>query len=152
MPSADTTPLALTDEIKTLVNDALANGTPLLLAAVGPDNAPILSFRGSLQAYSDDQFGLWVRNAEGGTIDAIRANPRVALMYRSATTPVLQFHGRARVTTDETERARVFESAPERERNADPERKGAAVIVDLDRIEGVLKVGPDGRVFVRQAR
>jgi len=34
----------------------------------------------------------------------------------------------------------------------DPERKGVAVIVDLDRVEGVLRIGPDGREFVRLAR
>lgn len=76
----------------------------------------------------------------------------MALVYRSATTPALQFHGRARIAADEAERTRVFESAPEREQASDPERKGVAVIVDLDRIEGVLKFGPDGPEFVRLAR
>jgi hypothetical protein len=144
--------LALTDELKTLVNDALANGSPLLLVAVSTDKRPVASFRGSVQTYSDDQLGLWARNREGGTLDAIRANPNVVLVYRSATTPVLQFHGRARITDDASEVSRVFESAPAREQAADPERKGAAVIVDLDRVEGVLKFGADGPVFVRLAR
>lgn len=83
---------------------------------------------------------------------AIRHNPNVAMVYRSATTPVLQFHGRARITDDPVERARVFENAPERERQSDPERRGAAIVVDLDRIEGVLKRGPDGPVFCRMLR
>ena len=109
-------PLALTDELKTLVNDALANGAPLLLAAVSPDGKPVLSFRGSVQTYSDDQLGLWARNSQGGTLDAIRANPNVVLVYRSPTTPVLQFHGRARVANGEEERSRVFDAAPDRER------------------------------------
>jgi hypothetical protein len=142
----------LTDELRSLVNNALAQGAPLLLAAVSPDGKPVLSFRGSVQTYSDDQLGLWARNAEGGTLDAIRANPNVVLVYRSATTPVLQFHGRARIAESAQERSRVFESAPEREQAADPERKGVAVIVDLDRVEGVLRVGPEGREFVRLAR
>ena len=152
MSSPTNTSLALTDEIKTLVNGALANGTPLLLAAVSPDAKPVASFRGSVQTYSDDQFGFWARNAQGGTLDAIRANPNVVLVYRSPTTPLLQFHGRARIASDDAERNRVFDSAPEREQAADPERKGAAVIVDLDRVEGVLKFGPDGPQFVRLAR
>ena len=152
MSSPSNTTLALTDEIKALVNGALANGSPLLLVAVSPDAKPVASFRGSVQTYSDDQLGLWARNAEGGTLDAIKANPNVVLIYRSATTPVLQFHGRARITSDDAERKRVFESAPEREQAADPERKGAAVIVDLDRVEGVLKFGPDGPQFVRLKR
>jgi hypothetical protein len=144
--------LALTDELKSLVNTALDDGAPLLLAAVSPDGKPVLSFRGSVQTYSDDQLGLWARNGQGGTLDAIRANPNVVLVYRSATTPVLQFHGRARVAESDPERSRVYDSAPDRERAADPERKGLAVIIDLDRVEGVLKIGPGGAEFVRLAR
>jgi len=151
MPPPSNPSLALTDELKALVNNALAQGAPLLLAAVSPDGKPVLSFRGSVQTYSDDQLGLWARNGQGGTLDAIRANPNVVLVYRSATTPVLQFHGRARVAESEQERSRVFDMAPEREQAADPERKGVAVIVDLDRVEGVL-IGPNGREFVRLAR
>jgi hypothetical protein len=110
---------------------------------------PVLSFRGSTQVYSDGQLGLWIRNTSGGTIEAIKGNPHVAMIYRSATTPVLQFHGRARIMTDEAERERVFENAPERDQKSDPERKDVAIVIDLAKVEGVLKFGPDGPVFVK---
>ena len=152
MTAADAGSLVLTEEVKALVNGSLANGTPLLLAAVSPEGKPVLSFRGSVQTYSDDQLGLWARHSQGGTLEAIAANPNVVLVYRSPTTPVLQFHGRARIANDAAERKRVFENAPEREQAADPERKGAAIIVDLDRVEGVLRVGPEGPVFCRLSR
>jgi Pyridoxamine 5'-phosphate oxidase len=152
MPPSPSSSLVLTDEIKGLIDNGLTNSTPLLLAAVSPAGKPVLSFRGSAQTYSDDQIGLWVRNGQGSTLDAIRANPDVALVYRSATTPVLQFHGRARIAADDQERSKVFESAPEREQAADPTRKGVAVIVDLDRVEGVLKFGANGPEFVRLVR
>jgi hypothetical protein len=139
--------VVLTPEIKELVNNGLASGNPLLLAAVAPDSKPVLSFRGSTQVYSDGELGLWIRNTSGGTIEAIKGNPQVAMIYRSATTPVLQFHGRARITTDEAER--VFENAPEREQKSDPERKGVAIVIDLAKVEGVLKFGPDGPVFAK---
>ena len=142
-------PVVLTPEIKELVNNGLASGNPLLLAAVTSDSKPVLSFRGSTQVYSDGELGLWIRNTSGGTIEAIKGNPHVAMMYRSPTTPVLQFHGRARVATDEAERKRVFENAPEREQKSDPERKGVAIVIDLAKVEGVLKIGPDGPVFVK---
>lgn len=144
--------LVLTPEIKDLVNGGLTNGNPLLLAVVDKDNKPILSFRGSTQVYSDDQLGLWIRNTTGGTIEAIRQNPHVALMYRSATTPLLQFTGRARIAIDPAERAKVFEAAPERERQSDPERKGIAIIIDLDTVAGVLSFGANGPNFVRLTR
>jgi hypothetical protein len=141
--------VVLTPEIKELVNNGLASGNPLLLAAVAPDSKPVLSFRGSTQVYSDGQLGLWIRNTSGGTIEAIKGNPHVAMMYRSATTPVLQFPGRARITTDEAERERVLENAPEREQKSDPERTGVAIVIDLAKVEGVLEFGPDGPVFVK---
>lgn len=145
-------PLQLTQEIKDLVNNALASGNPLVLAVVTALNRPRLSFRGSTQVYSDDQLGFWLRNTGGETIDAIRNNANVALMYRSATTPLLQFQGRARIATDESERARVFESAPEREQKSDPERKGLAIIIDLDKVEGVLGFDDKGPRFFRGER
>src|SRR6202453_2997715 len=140
-------PVVLTPEIKELVNNGLASGNPLLLAAVTSDSKPLLSFRGSTQVYSDGQLGLWIRKASGGTIEAIKGNPQVAMMYRSATTPMLQFHGRARIATDKAERERVFGNAPEREQKSDPVRKGVAIVIDLAKVEGVLKFGPDGPVF-----
>ena len=144
--------LVLTPEIKSLVNNALASGSPMLLAVVTPENKPSLSYRGSTQVYSDDQLGLWIRNTSGGTIEAIRKNPFVAMMYRSATTPLLQFHGRACIATDEIERKRVFENAPEREQKSDPERKGIALIIDLDKVLGVVSIGPNGPVFAQLSR
>ena len=144
--------LKLSPEIKDLVNASLSSGNPMLFAAVDKDKKPVLSFRGSTQVYSDDQLGFWLRNTGGSTVEAIRQNPNVALMYRSATTPLLQFKGRARITADPAERKKIFESAPEREQQSDPDRKGLAIIVDLDAVEGVLSFGPNGPNLVRLSR
>jgi hypothetical protein len=144
--------LVLTPEVKDLVNNGLASGNPLAFAVVTPENKPVLSFRGSTQVHSDDQLGLWVRSGSGTTLDAIKKNPNVALIYRSATTPLVQFQGRARIATDESERTSIFDRSPERERSFDPERTGTAIIIDLDKVEGVLKFGPEGPVFVKLTR
>ena len=141
--------LVLTQEIKDLVNGSLETGNPILLAAVDRDSRPVLSFRGSTAVHADDQLGLWVRNVQGGTVEAIRHNPHVALMYRSATVPLLQFQGRARIVTDAAERDQVFEAAPERERKADSERKGLAVVIELDRVSGVLGFKDGAPIFVQ---
>ena len=140
--------LVLTQEIKDLVNGSLESGNPILLAAVDAQSRPVLSFRGSTQVHADDSLGLWARNAEGGTIEAIKQNPQVALMYRSATVPLLKFEGRARIVTDPAERNQVFEAAPAREQAGDPDRKGLAVVIELDKVSGVLGFGRDGPIFV----
>lgn len=149
---ADASPLMFNDEIRTLITGALDSGNVLLLAVVDASDKPLLSFRGSTMPFSDTHLSFWARNAEGGTIEAIRHNPNVALMYRSATVPLLQFAGRARITEDEAERERVFALSHEKERERDPERKGVAVIIDLDAINGVLGFGDGGPIFCNMSR
>jgi|SRR5271170_5313711 len=149
---ANTSPLVLTQEISALVTGALDTGNVLLLAAVDRDRKPLLSFRGSTAVFSTTQLSFWARNAAGGTLDAIKENPHVALMYRSPSVPMLQFVGRARITDDPIERDRVFGLAHEKERASDPERRGRAVIVDLDEVKGVLGFSKDGPIFTHLAR
>lgn len=149
---ADASPLSLTPEITALVAGALESGNPLLLAAVDKDGKPVLSFRGSVAVFSDTQLSLWARNVEGGTLGAIAQNPNVALMYRSPATPLLQFIGRARIVTDQAERDRAYDLAPEREQKADADRKGSAVIIDLDAVKGVLGRTEAGPIFCNMAR
>jgi hypothetical protein len=140
-------PLKLTPEISALITGALDTGNVLLLAAVDRDGKPILSFRGSTAVFSETQLSFWARNAAGGTLDAISQNPNVGLMYRSQSIPLLQFAGRARIADDSKDRDRVFGLAHEKERATDPERKGRAVIIDLNEVKGVLGFGSDGPIF-----
>jgi hypothetical protein len=148
----NTTPLAITPEIRALVNGALDAGYPLLLAAVDTGHKPLLSYRGSTVVFSATQLSFWARNAEGGTLGAIKQNPHVALAYHSPTVPVLQFIGRARITDDPAERDRAFSLSNEKERARDPDKKGQAVIIDLDQITGVLGFGENGPVFCNMVR
>jgi Pyridoxamine 5'-phosphate oxidase len=144
--------LVLTQEIKDLVNGSLESGNPILLAVVDAQNRPVLSFRGSAQVQGEDKIGLWARNATGGTIEAIKHNPQVALMYRSATIPLLKFEGRARVVTDAAERDAVYDAAPKREKDGDKDRKGTAIVVDLDTVFGVLGFNDKGPIIAHLAR
>jgi hypothetical protein len=143
-PPPAPTPLRLTDDINAAVAGALLNGTPIVVAYVDAEGAPHLSLRGSTQPYSDMQLAMWVRDPAGGLLAAIRSNPHVALFYRDpATRTSYQFAGRARADGDPGVRDRVFANTPEPERNTDARRLGVAVIIDVDRVEGM---GPGGRL------
>jgi hypothetical protein len=146
--------LELPDDVRDYVNGALVAGNPMLIAVVTVDGKPRMSFRGSVQTLSQDQLGFWVRRVEGESLEGIKANPNVSLMYRDAGKRILlQFAGRARIAADPAERARVFESAPELEQRADPERKGEGVVIDLDKVEGMLGLNAEGKPnFLRLAR
>ena len=127
--------VALSDDFKNAINNALSDRAPIVFAAVDELGQPLLSFRGSAQVYSDNEIGLWVRNQDGGFVNAITANPRVALLYRNAETRfAFQAHGEARRADDEATRQRVYDMAPEAERNADADRKGTAVIIEVVRL------------------
>ena len=148
------TPAPQTDKIpdfvKAIVNAALANNTPLIVAYTGEDGAPVLSLRGSTQAYSDTQLSIWVRHANGGMIKALQRNPSMALIYRDPPNrTTLTFQGRGHVDTSEEVRSRVFDLAPEVEQRHDLQRNGAALIIDVDRVSGSTPRG--GVRMVRQS-
>jgi hypothetical protein len=139
--------LRLTPTLKQLIDNSLATRHPMLMAHTDESGQPVLSFRGSLQVFSDDQLALWVRNAQGGLIGAIAKNPKVALMYRDEESKATyQLQGRARVTADEAERRRIFKASATVEQAHDFAQLGVAVIIDLDRVEGYAGLGPAGAI------
>jgi general stress protein 26 len=146
-PPAPATPVKLTEELKKLVDNALATRHPMMVAYVDALGQPILSFRGSTQSFSDDQLAIWIRNSDGNFLNAIAKNPRVALMYRDEDSKATyQFQGRARVSTDDAVRRRIYEKMAEAERNHDPARAGVALLIELDRVEGWAGMSPNGPV------
>ncbi len=141
-PPPPITELELTDDIKQAINGALENGTPIIISYVDADGQLSLSFRGSIQAYGDKQLSLWVRNPEGGILKAISSNPRISTLSRDpATRMVIITRGRAHAESDEKIRKAAYENAPEAEQKSDADRKGVAVIVDLDGVDGRSQAG-----------
>lgn len=140
-------PIVLPKPLQQMVNRALVERHPMLMAYTDPQGQPVLSFRGSVQAFSDDQLAMWIRSPDGAFVRAIHQNPRVALVYRNEDSKATyNFQGRARVSALEADRQRVFAAAPEAERAHDFAMLGVVVIVDLDRVEGYSGLGPSGQM------
>src|SRR5207302_8192973 len=74
----------LPEFVRGIINGALANSTPIVVAYADENGQPILSLRGSTQVYGDTQLCIWVRNADGGIVKAMARNPRVSLLYRDS--------------------------------------------------------------------
>jgi hypothetical protein len=143
--------LKLSPELKETVNTALARGRMISVAYVSPEGRPELSFRGSVQAYSDTQLAIWVRDPAGGILKAVTGgHSHIALLYGelgAQSKAFVSFRGRGRIESSESVRRKVFDESPEIERNMDKDRKGAALIIDLDSVDGffggkVLKMRP----------
>ena len=129
--------IELTDEMRHRLANALTDGHPVVVATVAGDGQPKLSYYGSTHVHASDQLAIWVRNPEGGTLQRIATNPRMTLLYREPVAKVRWvFEGRARRVDDPAERDRVYGETPEFERAMDPEKKGVAVVVDLDAVSG----------------
>lgn len=130
-------PVDLSGDIAAAVNGALANATPVIVAYVDAEGQPQLSLRGTTQVLNDKQLAMWSRSATGGLPTSVADRPRVSAFYRDPAKRVTyQFHGRARVETDEAVRRQIFDNSPEVEQNFDPELKGAAIVIDVTRVEG----------------
>ncbi len=135
------------DEVPTYlrgqIDSALFNNTPMVVCYVDENGQPQQSLRGSTLVFSPTQLAIWVRSAEGGIVKAVSGgNNKLSLLYRdsmSRSTIVVQ--GRGSIATDEETRKRLYDMTPEVEQMHDPDRKGAALIIDIARLQGG---GPKG--------
>ncbi len=133
------TELELSADMQKAVDTAFESLKPIVVSYVDESGAPQLSFRGSTQAFSDSQLAIWVRNPEGRILESIAKNPAMALIYGSfepTARAFMIFRGRGRVDSSDAVRRRVYERAHAFERGQDPERKGIALIIDLDSVDG----------------
>jgi hypothetical protein len=132
--------LKLPSALKETINSALAHGRMMSVAYVSPEGRPELSFRGSVQAYSDTELAIWVRNPAGGIVHAVTGgHPHISLLYGelgAQSKAFVTFRGRGRVDSSESVRLKVYDDSPEAERNLDKDRKGVALIIDLDSVDG----------------
>lgn len=138
-PPPELTELELTDEMQAAVNSAFGTGKPIAVAYVDEDGAPRLSYRGSTQALGPTELAIWVRNPEGRILESIDKNPAVALVYGDFNPEdrrFMIFRGRARRDDSKATRDRVFTNAHEFEQSQDPDRKGVAIVIELDSVEG----------------
>ena len=150
-PPAPLTEMKLTDEIKAALGDPFGSGNFSIISYVDGSGQPNLSFRGSIHVHGDKQLALWARNPEGGLLKALSGGSnKVAVIYRNPDPngrAMLTFKGTARIDDSEAIREKVYGEIPTQEQNSDKEKKGSAVIVDLDSVDGMY---PGARVAMRK--
>ncbi|MGD2168297.1 MAG: pyridoxamine 5'-phosphate oxidase family protein [Gammaproteobacteria bacterium] len=133
------TELKLTDEMKHAVNSAFEARRPMIISYVDENAAPQLSYRGTTQSFSDTQLAIWVRDPNGRILESIDSNPAVAMLYgyfEPDERGFMIFRGRAHRDDTEAVRRQIYDNAHAFEQGKDPERKGVAVIIDLDSVDG----------------
>lgn len=135
------TTFALDDELQEAIAAAFGEMNALTVAYVDADGWAQLSKRGTVQVLDGQTIGLWVRKTTDGMAVSIAERPQVTLHYVDlANRGVLySLYGTAKVTDDAELRARIFDGSPEYEQSMDPDRKGLAIVVELQRIVGLSR-------------
>lgn len=124
----------LTEEMRDAINNALADGTPVVVATASPDGRPDLAFKGSVLVWDPEHLAYWERS-RGETLRNLEANPHICLLYRNPQRGLAwRFYGIAELHPDGDLRARIMERVVPAELERDPERKGVAVLIRVDRV------------------
>jgi general stress protein 26 len=126
--------IAIIDQMKELVNNALANGSPCILATVSGDGEPDIGYKGSMMVFDDESLAYWERTKRQH-MKNVKENPKVIVLFRDGkTNAAWRFHGTATMHEDGPIRDQVMARTVKEELDKDPEHKGAAVVIRLDKI------------------
>ena len=132
--------IKLSDDVKKLVNSALADNVACLLGTVSADGQPQIGPKGSVVFVDDGTLAYWER-ARRSALTNVGANPKVVIYYRNPAKAdvlprgaALRFHGTATVYETGPMREKIKAMIVPIEIERDPENKGAAVLVKLDKV------------------
>ena len=126
--------ITLTDQMRNEIDPALAQGCPCLVATVSQDGIPNIGYKGSMMVFDDTSLAYWERTLQG-TLANVEANPNVMILFRNpATRAAWRFVGKATVHKEGEQREQVMARTVQAELERDPERKGHAVIIAVDKV------------------
>lgn len=123
-------------DLAEFIDRAQADGLTCLVATASRDGQPNLAFKGSLMVWDREHLAFWER-AHGETLAHLRENPRLAAVYRNrAAGKTWRLWGVAELHDAGQIREQVMARTIAAELERDPERKGVAVIIRVDRVSG----------------
>jgi len=124
--------ISFNEEFKRRLVNALTDGHVTVISYVDRNGEPHSSFYGSLHAHSGDQVAFWARNPDSELRAIIEEKPVLAFAYADVGTRTFyRFKGTARLVEDDATRNRIFEGMHPFEQSQDPNRDGAAILVDV---------------------
>ena len=126
--------ITLTQQMRELIDPALERGTPCLVATSSKDGFPNVGYKGSVMVFDDASLAFWERTYQG-TLDNLQENPNVMVLFRDPTTRAAwRFLGQATVYKEGPLREQVMARTVQAELDRDPERKGHAVIIRVEKV------------------
>jgi hypothetical protein len=114
-----------------------------LVGTVQPDGYAQISPRGSTMVFDDEHLALWERG-KGSTNAAMRDGTKVTIYFRKPQLRadgilpkggIARFYGTARVVKSGQQCEEVWRKLVQPEKDRDPEKKGYAVLIKVERAE-----------------
>ena len=126
--------IKMTDEMRDLIDNAIANGTPCILATATKTGEPHMSYRGSVLVFDDASLAYWDRGKRQ-SLQQIAENPHVCVLFRHPQKRIVwQFLGEATIHYSGPVWEQVMARVVQPELDRDPERQGAAVVIRVNKI------------------
>ena len=121
--------IEMTDEMKELLDSALADRMSCLVGTATKDGRPQISPKGSVMVFDKETLAYWERSLRS-SLDNVAENPHVVIYYNNSEKRVrCRFYGTATVHESGPTRDEVMSRTVQAELDRDPERKGVAVTV-----------------------
>ena len=99
--------IALTDQMREMIDNALANGSPCILATAAADGEPDIGYKGSVMVFDNESLAYWERTRRQH-LKNVQDNPKVVVLFRDPKSRVnFRFHGVATVHQDGPVREQV---------------------------------------------
>lgn len=128
-------PISLTDEMRKTLLDTQGTAETPTVATASLEGVPDVAPKASIMVWDDDHLVFWERS-HGKTLANLGENPNVCVLYFSPTKlEMLKFIGVAELLRDGELRQQIMESTYGPELDRDPERKGIAVVIRVDRVD-----------------
>lgn len=112
------------------VNTSHQDGATMVVASSHND-VPDLAFKGSMMVWDQDHLAYWERGLKE-TLAALQSNPRIAAVLKR--NGAVRFDGEAILVEDPALREAIWERVIPEEKSKDPDKKGRAVLIKVNRV------------------
>ena len=126
--------IAIDGEMRDLLNSSFDDRLICLVGTASKDGQPQISMKGSVTVYDNNTLAYWERSMRSA-LDNISENPKVVIFYRNPDKRInWRFQGTVTVHESGEIREKVKAQTPQPELDRDPDDKGFAILVKVDRI------------------
>jgi len=128
------------------INTAVLTDNVCLIATVLPDGFAQVTPRGSTMVFDDEHIALWERG-RGSTTENLSDASKVTIFFRKSSPRgegilplggIARFYGTAAIHKSGALYEEVWNRLIQLEKERDPEKKGFAVLIKIDRAEDLL--------------